>query len=78
MKLKIVFNIVGKILLLEAAMLFLPLLVSLIYNEPLMNKISFLITIVLWVLIGILMNIKKAKDAGLRAKEGFARYHWIC
>lgn len=72
MKLKIVFNIVGKILLLEAAMLFLPLLVSLIYNEPLMNKISFLITIVLLVLIGILMNVKKAKDAGLRAKEGFA------
>lgn len=72
MKLKIVFNIVGKILLLEAAMLFLPLLVSLIYKEPIINKISFLITICITVLIGILMNIKKAKDTSLRAKEGFA------
>ena len=71
MKYKIVFNIVGKILLLEAAMLFFPLLVSVIYKEPTVNKISFLITMGVLSLLGIILNIKKSEDPKLRVREGF-------
>ncbi len=72
MKLKVLFNIVGKILILEAAVLLFPLLVSIIYREPVINKLSFLITMGLLLVFGFALNIIRSKDIRLRAREGFA------
>ena len=49
-------NIVGKILVLIATLMVLPLLVSLIYQEGLKNFISFLIPIGGLFLTGFLIN----------------------
>lgn len=67
---KTVFNVVGKIILVEALLLSLPAVVSLIYREDCFW--AFLTVIALSVLIGSLLTwIPKAKDAVIYAKEGF-------
>ena len=67
---KTVFNVVGKIILVEALLLSLPAVVSLIYREDCFW--AFLMVIALSVLIGSLLTwIPKAKDAVIYAKEGF-------
>ncbi len=67
---KTVFNVVGKIVLVEALLLSLPAVVSLIYREDCFW--AFLTVIALSVLIGSLLTwIPKAKDAVIYAKEGF-------
>lgn len=71
MKFKVILNIVGKILLLEAAVLILPLIVSLIYQEGLRLVLSYAISIVFVAGIGLLLNIKKATDIKLRTRDGF-------
>ena len=67
---KTVFNVVGKIILVEALLLSLPAVMSLIYREDCFW--AFLTVIALSVLIGSLLTwIPKAKDAVIYAKEGF-------
>lgn len=70
MKFKVIFNFLGRILLLEAAVMVLPLIVSLIYQEGFRLYLSFLIPIAVTCCAGLLLNIKKAPRK-LRAKEGF-------
>lgn len=70
MKFKVILNYIGRILLLEAAVMILPLIVSLLYQEGFRLYISFLIPIAVASGTGLLLNIKKTKSK-LRAKEGF-------
>ena len=66
---KMIFYTLGQILKLEAALLALPLVVSLIYQE---NQIlAFLIPMLAVATLGILLTIKKPEQKNLFAKEGF-------
>lgn len=71
MKKTLIFNIVGKILLFEAAVMILPLIVSFIYKESLIYKLSFIISMSTLASLGFLMNIKKSTKASMKAREGF-------
>ncbi|MBQ7275864.1 MAG: TrkH family potassium uptake protein [Bacilli bacterium] len=67
----IIRNLIGKIFVLIAFLLLLPLATAIINSEGWLNIISFIIPIVLLLGIGLLFNIKKAEDKTLLAKEGF-------
>ena len=68
---KMVFNMVGKIVRLQAALLVLPLIVSLIYGEKCV--FAFLITIGISLVVGFgLTLISRPKNRVIYAKEGFA------
>jgi len=64
-----VFSILGKVLLIEAALLLVPMLVGFIYQEN--TFLSFLIPIVGLVAIGAPLSFLKRKDNAMYAKEGF-------
>ena len=70
MNLKMISKLVGRLLLVEAALLVLPLIVAIIYKEPSKNIYAFLITILIIVVIGILMNLPKAKFDRYYTREG--------
>lgn len=66
-----VLHILGRIILVEAALLILPCICAVIYKET-EALISFLITIAIALLLGSLLTIfTKSKDLSLFAKEGF-------
>lgn len=65
-------EILGKIMLLEGALMLAPLLVSLIYKESFKNILAFAIPIFVLVLLGCLLQIPKSKRENLYQKEGFA------
>lgn len=68
---KIVFYMIGNIVKLEAALLVLPLLCSLIYKEDCF--LSFLITIAIALLLGFpLTFFNKTENKNIFAREGFA------
>ena len=67
---KMVLNILGKILLLEAALLTLPLITSLIYKESV--ALSFIITIAIALILGLILYfIARNPNKVFFAKEGF-------
>lgn len=67
---RMVFYMIGQILKLEAVLMCLPLLCSVIYMES--EAISFAITIAIAFSVGVLLSIfNKAKDKTIYAKEGF-------
>jgi len=67
---RMVFYMIGQILKLEAALMCLPLLCSVIYWEG--EAVSFIITIAISFSLGFLLTIfNKAKDKTIYAKEGF-------
>ncbi len=72
-------NILGKIMILEGALMLAPLLVSFIYREELKNILAFAIPIFILLCIGSLLQIPKAKRENLYQKEGFAlvAFVWI-
>ncbi len=65
-------KILGKIMILEGALMLAPLAVSLIYRESLRNILAFLIPILLVAGAGFLLQLPKAKRDNLYQKEGFA------
>ena len=69
--------IIGRILLTEAALLVLPLLVTLLYGE---SPVPFLVPILLLGLCGGAMGWKKPKSTALYARDGLAvvALAWIC
>ena len=67
----IVRYVTGRILMVVAGLMFFPILVSLIYGEPLRYLLSFLITAVLMVGIGFSFSRTKMNTHKLYAKEGF-------
>ncbi len=71
MNYRMIFHIIGRVVILESALLLLPLLVSLYYGEP--SVWSFLWTIsAALVLGGVLSAISRPKNRGVFAREGFA------
>ncbi len=72
MNFKALGKILGKIMILEGVLMLAPLIVSIIYNEPLRYKLSFVFPILALVLIGFLLQIPKPKRASLYQKEAFA------
>lgn len=65
----IILHIIGWILTVEAAFMFLPLIVAVIYKEQ--SGVAFLITIGICLLIGLPLAIRKPKNKTFFAKEGF-------
>ena len=65
-------KILGKIMILEGVLMLAPLVVSLIYREPLRNVLAFIIPILALVTIGFLLQIPKPRHNTLYQKEGFA------
>ena len=63
-------NIIGKILILLAGLMCLPLIVSLVYQEGLQNYLSFIIPIVSLIIVGILLTVKKAKNSKMLPRDG--------
>jgi len=61
--------VIGKILLVEAALLLLPMLVALFYRE---QVIPFLIPAVLLTGLGLLLSLRTPEQTGLFARDGLA------
>ena len=58
-------EILGKIMILEGALMLAPLVVTLIYNEGLRNVLAFAIPIFVLILFGFLLQIPKTKRENL-------------
>lgn len=69
MNFKMIFHTIGNILKIEALLLILPLIVSLIYQEG--TYLSFIITIATLLLSGFLLTLRKPKKTIIYAREGF-------
>lgn len=69
MNIKMVFSILGRTLLIEAVLLFCPLLVGIIYGEN--TWYCFLIPIGGLLAIGLPLSFLKVKDRSIYIKEGF-------
>lgn len=65
-------NILGKIMILEGALMIAPLIVSIVYREGWQNVFAFAIPIAALALGGLLLQIPKASRDNLYQKEGFA------
>jgi len=68
MNYRIVLKMIGKLLLVEAGLLFLPLIVSLIYNEDIYE--SYLIPISILLVIGLILSNLKLINKDFFVKEG--------
>ena len=69
MNYKIVFNTLGKVLVILALVMCVPMVVGLIYHDG--SLLSFLVTIGLSLSIGLPLSLMKLGDKSLHAKEGF-------
>lgn len=67
----IVRYVTGRILMVVAGLMFFPIVVSLIYREPIRYLLSFLFTAILMVGIGFSFSRTKMNTHKLYAKEGF-------
>ena len=66
---KMVFHILGKILIVEAALMVPSVIVGLIYREK--ATLAFLVPILALVLIGVLLSVRKPKNREIYARDGF-------
>ena len=64
-------SIIGKIMVLMALFMLLPLLIALVYKEGITNILAFGITIVVLAVIGYLLQLKKPKNNKMLPREGF-------
>ncbi len=71
MNFAVIRNILGKIMILLGILMLVPLIVCVVYQEKLINYLSFLIPMLLLIGLGVLCNLKKASSSKLLAKEGF-------
>lgn len=69
---RLLFNTIGKILILEAFFLVFPLIVAFIYRESTKNIFSIAITVFILLVIGFLLSLIKIKGLNFNAKDGFA------
>ena len=68
MNFKMIFYTIGNMLKVEALLLILPLIVSLVYKEN--TYLSFLIPIAILTLVGFAISFKKPKNRTMYAREG--------
>ena len=69
MNYKMVMNIIGKVMIIEAVLLFFPIFVGFIYSEN--TFLAFLVPVLGLLAIGIPLSLIKLKDRTIYAKEGF-------
>ena len=69
MNFKMILNTLGKILFIEAILLILPLIVSLIYQEN--TYMSFIITIGILLIVSCILLLIKPKKKNMFVREGF-------
>lgn len=72
MNYKLLGKILGKIMILEGALMLVPFLVSIIYGEGARNILAFAVPMVALILLGGLLQIPKSQRRSLYQKEGFA------
>lgn len=72
MNFKLIGRILGRIMIIEGALMLAPLIVSFIYGEELKYKLAFIIPIIALTVLGGLMLKPKPKRKSLYQKEGFA------
>lgn len=65
-------KILGKIMILESALMLAPLAVAIIYSEGLKNILAFAIPIILLLALGLALQIPRLKRDTMYQKEGFA------
>ncbi len=65
-------QILGKIMILEGTLMIAPLIVSLVYNEGIVNALAFIVPVIILVSIGSILQIFKPKTNMIYQKEGFA------
>lgn len=70
MNYSMVFYNLGKILLVEAALLIFPAIVAIIYGEN--TLIAFALTIAMLTVVGLIITHKRPKKTSLYAKDGYA------
>lgn len=68
---KMISFVIGKILILEAGLMLLPLIISFLYKEDILHKMSYGIVILLLLAVGFLMSIKVPADKNIQGREGF-------
>ena len=68
---KMIGFIVGRILLLEAGLMLLPLIVSFIYGETWKYKVSYFSVIMILVILGFILSGKVPKNMNIQGREGF-------
>ena len=68
MKNKLVYKYVGKVLITFAILLLCPIIVSLVYKEPI---IPFIIPAIISLVLGVLLNRLIPKNKYMYAKDGF-------
>ena len=71
MNYQIVRNIIGKLMILLAFLMCIPLIVCIVYQEEFINYVAFLVPIGLLLIIGVLFNLKKADNKKMMVREGF-------
>ena len=73
MNFKMVFNVVGKMLMLLAALLILPTIVSLIYDESLRITLSFFSTVILCFVLSLVIHYltKDVTERDFYKREGY-------
>lgn len=71
MNYSIIRNILGKIMILTAILMCLPIVFCIVYQEAFINYIAFIVPIILLIFFGWLFNLKKAKNTKMLAREGF-------
>lgn len=72
MDFKKLFKILGKIMILEGALMLIPLIVAFCYKEGWSNKLAFIIPSVVLLALGFSLQLLKPKRNNLYQKEGFA------
>ena len=63
--------VIGRLLLLEAMLMVLPLGVSFIYGETLKYKGTYFGVIMLLIAIGLGLSLKNPKNMSIQGREGF-------
>lgn len=79
MNIKLVLNMLGKILTLEAFFMILPLIVAFYYRESYLNIFSLSVVIGILLVLGLAANFIDTRDMEFSVKEGFAvvTFSWI-
>lgn len=69
MNYKMVLNIIGKVMVIEALLMCCALIVGLVYDDG--THLAFLLPMALLVVVGLPLSLIKTKDRAIYAKEGF-------
>lgn len=72
MNYKKILKLLGKIMVLEGILMLAPLIITFVYKESIINKLAFLLPIIILVCSGTLLQFIKPKRDNLYQKEGFA------